>query len=52
VGCSTLEQLDDNLAPSEITLGAAEVQALDDVTVRTPTYPESWAKYFIEAFRD
>lgn len=39
VGAKTIEQLDDNLAATEITLSAEELQALDAVSALPPEYP-------------
>jgi aryl-alcohol dehydrogenase-like predicted oxidoreductase len=39
IGAKTVEQLDDNLAATEITFDAEEVQKLDQVSALPPEYP-------------
>ena len=39
VGVKTLEQLDDNLAASELTLSPGEIKRLDDLSALVPEYP-------------
>ena len=39
VGAKTIEQLDDNLAAADLTLGAEEIAALDKVSALPPEYP-------------
>lgn len=39
VGAKTIEQLDDNLAATEVTLSAEELQTLDAVSALPPEYP-------------
>lgn len=39
IGAKTIEQLDDNLAATEISLSAEELQQLDAVSVLPPEYP-------------
>jgi aryl-alcohol dehydrogenase-like predicted oxidoreductase len=39
VGAKTLEQLDDNLAATKLTLGAEEIAELDRVSAPAPEYP-------------
>jgi aryl-alcohol dehydrogenase-like predicted oxidoreductase len=39
IGARTTEQLQDNLASSKVTLSAAEVASLDEVSQLPPEYP-------------
>jgi aryl-alcohol dehydrogenase-like predicted oxidoreductase len=39
IGAKTMEQLDDNLAAAKLTLTAAEIAALDEVSKLPPEYP-------------
>jgi aryl-alcohol dehydrogenase-like predicted oxidoreductase len=39
VGAKTIEQLDDNLAAADLTLGVEEIAALDAVSALPPEYP-------------
>jgi aryl-alcohol dehydrogenase-like predicted oxidoreductase len=42
VGASSLGQLDDNLAAADLTLDAAQLEALDQASRIAPTYPQWW----------
>jgi aryl-alcohol dehydrogenase-like predicted oxidoreductase len=39
MGVKTLEQLDDNLAASELTLSHDDIKRLDDLSALAPEYP-------------
>jgi aryl-alcohol dehydrogenase-like predicted oxidoreductase len=39
IGAKTMEQLDDNLGATKLTLGADEVKQLDEVSALPPEYP-------------
>ncbi len=39
IGAKTIEQLDDNLAATELTLSPDDIAALDEVSALGPEYP-------------
>ena len=39
IGVKTLEQLDDNVAASELTLSPDEIKRLDELSALAPEYP-------------